>query len=60
MAKSRTDRTNPIFAEPLLGIDRDDDGLRAPLKMGPATATLVWLATCAGMWLLVSELATAL
>ncbi len=59
MATSRTEGTEPDFAEPI-GFERETAARVAPLRMGPATATLVWLAACAGMWFLVSEIAVVL
>lgn len=69
MATSRTEGTEPDFAQPIgadpigaepIGFERETAARVAPLRMGPATATLVWLAACAGMWLLVSEIAVVL
>ena len=60
MARMRTDTMDRGLAEPTLGFERDDTGLPALPRMGPAMAIIVWLGACAGLWALFAGLATVL
>ena len=59
MAEIHTENLNRSLDEPALRFGRGDAGAQ-PIRMGPATATLVWLAACGALLALLSGLATVL